>query len=590
LRRGARSTPPLSGTAPGRKPLRAARRITKNDKGHEPVLPREAPLPRNKNDTDHQMSRRIALGRRGVLAGGAAALTRIASPGGAARAASVVPDGKLILAWHTNIAARWLDPQQHDGTASPDNFLMALHDGLIKNFRDVRYDHPALAERFEFAEDARSATFMLRAGTKFHDGTPVTPADVKWSYEHYRGAWGEVLRERSQGVELVDDHTVRFHFKEPFLDFPILMGTSNVCGAGWVVPAKYYEQVGQAGFLQKPIGAGPYRLVSQQQGVKLEFEAFENYYRPVHIKQLTMVSVPEAATRVAMLERGEADIVYFIPGELIDRVKNNPKLRLAPVVSGNWWLEFPGFQNPANPFHDKRVREAVSLGVDRDAINDAECGGMGVVDGNWINNDVEYGIEWPKWEHDVAKAKKLLAEAGYPNGFTVDWVTPAPNYYSRGERIVSQLQGIGIRSRLQVMERGVFLKKLQGGMREWPGVQIIFNATRIGGTWSNWYDSMFRCGGFNSKDFFCVKDLDEQFQKYLASYDRTERKQLAEQIQQSILENYYFVPVFRHAFVNAYGPRLAAEKWQDVFPTNLTSGYAYPWEDLLLTETAAAEK
>ena len=86
------------------------------------------------------------------------------------RAATVVPQGKLTLAWHTNIAARWLDPQQHDGTASPDNFLMALHDGLIKNFRDELYDHPALAERFEFAEDAKSATFWLRAGTKFHDG------------------------------------------------------------------------------------------------------------------------------------------------------------------------------------------------------------------------------------------------------------------------------------------------------------------------------------------------------------------------------------------------------------------------------------
>ena len=132
------------------------------------------------------------------------------------------------------------------------------------------------------------------------------------------------------------------------------------------------------------------------------------------------------------------------------------------MVSGNWWLEFPGFQDPKNPFHDKRVRQAVSLAIDRDAINQAECDGMGVVDGNWINDDVEYGMEWPKWERNIAKAKQLMAEAGYPNGFNVDWVTPVPNYYSRGERIVSQLQAIGIRSRLQVMERGVFLKKHAG--------------------------------------------------------------------------------------------------------------------------------
>ena len=99
------------------------------------------------------------LGRRGILAAGAAALTGLASR---SSAAPVTPDGKLTLAWHTNIATRWLDPQQHDGTASPDNFLMASHDGLIKNFRDQRFDHLALAERYEFAEDAKSATFWLR--------------------------------------------------------------------------------------------------------------------------------------------------------------------------------------------------------------------------------------------------------------------------------------------------------------------------------------------------------------------------------------------------------------------------------------------
>src|SRR5215467_3601712 len=522
------------------------------------------------------------LTRRTVLRTAALATTVLTTPfvRGAA-AATVVPKGKMVLAWHTNIAARWLDPQQHDGTASPDNFIMALQDALIKNFREVHYDHPALAEGFDFAEDAKSATFRLRQGLKFHDGSPVKPEDVKWSYEHYRGAWGEVLHEKTQGIETIDDRTVRFHFKDPFLDFPILLGTSNVSGAGWVVPAKYYEQVGQEGYLKKPLGAGPYKLVSQQPGVRLDFEAFDDYYRPVHVKQFTMVSIPEAATRVAMIERGEADIVYFVPGELIDRVKSNPKLTLAPVVSGNWWLEFPGFQYPKSPFHDKRVRQAIRLAIDRDAINRAECDGMGVVDGNWINNDVEYGFEWPKWPRDVAKAKQLMAEAGYPNGFHVDWLTATPNYYSRGERIVSQLQAIGIRTKNQIMERGVFLKKMESGLSQWPGVQIILNVTRIGGTWSNWYEAFFKCGGFQSKDFFCVKELDDKFTSYLASHDVAERKKLAYEIQTTMLENYYVVPVFRHAFVNAYGPRIKAAKWQDVFPT-ITTGYAYPWEDIEL--------
>ena len=97
---------------------------------------------------------------------------------------------------------------------------------------------------------------------------------------------------------------------------------------------------------------------------------------------------------------------------------------LAPVLSGSLWLEFLGFQDPKSPFHDKRVRQAISLAIDREAINEAECGGMGKISGNWINNDVQYGLEWPEFELNLDKAKQLMKEAGHPNGFNVDWLTP----------------------------------------------------------------------------------------------------------------------------------------------------------------------
>src|SRR5882724_10750147 len=297
-----------------------------------------------------------------ALVGGAVA---VAAAIAAADSAKVVPKGKMTLAWHVNIATRWLDPQEHDGTATTDNFTTAIHDALIKNQGTVLYDHPALAERFAVAADAKSATFTLRKGVKFHNGEPVTPQDVKFSYENYRGAKSDVFKKRTERVEIVDDRTIRLAFKEPFLDFAILFGTANVAGAGWVVPEKYYKQVGADGFKQKPIGAGPYKLVRHEPGVRIEMEAFDGYYRPVHVKQLVMISVPEAATRVAMLERGEADIIYFVPGELINKVGKLPGVTLAPVLSGSFWLEFPGFQDPKNPFRDKRVREAVSLAIDR---------------------------------------------------------------------------------------------------------------------------------------------------------------------------------------------------------------------------------
>src|ERR671921_439257 len=160
------------------------------------------------------------LTRRALLQSAALAASGVAAPfvsRPAAAEGKTAPAGKMTLAWHTNIASRWLDPQQHDGTASRDNFLFAIHDSLIKNFRDKKYDHLALAEHFEFPDDARSATFRLRPGLKFHDGSPVTTDDVKWSYENYRGASAEALHEKTKNIRLLDERTMRFEFGEQFL-------------------------------------------------------------------------------------------------------------------------------------------------------------------------------------------------------------------------------------------------------------------------------------------------------------------------------------------------------------------------------------
>src|SRR5438046_6800464 len=195
-----------------------------------------------------------------------ATVAPFASPAGAAA------KGKLTLAWHAGFASRWLDPQEHDGTATPDNFFTALHDALIKNQGTALYDHPALAEKFAIAPDAKSATFTLRKGLKFHNGEPVTPQDVKFSYENYRGAKADVFKKKTERVEIVDDRTIRFHFKEPYLDYAILFGTANVAAPGSVVPEKYYKQVGADGFKQKPVGAGHYKPVRHEPGATVGVE------------------------------------------------------------------------------------------------------------------------------------------------------------------------------------------------------------------------------------------------------------------------------------------------------------------------------
>jgi peptide/nickel transport system substrate-binding protein len=512
-----------------------------------------------------------------LLRGGWRRATALVQAATASDVPKIVPSGKLVLAWHTGISSLWLDPQDQPAMLTPTNFLYALHDAVAKNYRSELAE-PALAERYDIAPDFKSATFVLRKGLKFHHGEPVTPADVQYTYEHYRGAQASVLKDRTERIETVDDRTVRFHFKEPFLDFKVLYGTS-ASGAAWIVPAKYYEQVGADAFKQKPIGAGPYRLVRQDPGIRLEFEAFADYYRPVHVKQLIMVSVPEAATRIAMFERGEADIMYLVPGELIDTVKAIPGVRLAPTLAAPWWLEFPGFEEAKNPFHDARVREAISFALDRRALSQAETGGFSPALGNWIPEDWPGAIKWPAFEYDPQRAKRLLAEAGHPNGFDVDWLTPLPPYFSLGERIVGQLLQVGIRTRLQTIERGTFFQKLQGGREEFPGVQIILNISGTPGDWAGRYRAYFKCHGFASRT--CVPELDATFERYETSADQAERTKLAEEMQRTILEGYYFVPVYRHTFINAIGPKVVAKQWEEVFPT-VQSVYAYPWEDIQL--------
>src|SRR5262249_35230501 len=128
----------------------------------------------------------------------AAAVASFSSPAGASAS------GQLALAWHAGFPSRWLDPQEHDGTATPDNFFTAIHDALIKNQGTELYNPLALAEHFQVANDAKSATFTLRKGLKFHNGDPDTPQDVNFNYENYRGAKADVFKKKTERVEIVD--------------------------------------------------------------------------------------------------------------------------------------------------------------------------------------------------------------------------------------------------------------------------------------------------------------------------------------------------------------------------------------------------
>ena len=256
----------------------------------------------------------ISLGRstHGFSRRSLLALSALIASGQRAANANNAPQGQLTWAVHVSLAPTWFDPAETPGMITPFLLMYALHDAMVKPMPG-NANEPCLADGCKMAPDGLSNEFSVRPGAKFHNGEPVTAEDVKFSFERYRGTSAALMKERVAAVETPDERRVRFVLKKPWPDF--LTFYSSATGAGWIVPKKYVQQVGEEGYKKAPIGAGPYRFVSFTPGVELVLEAFDAYWRKVPaVKRLGFKGVPEEATRLAALKRGEVDFAYSIRG------------------------------------------------------------------------------------------------------------------------------------------------------------------------------------------------------------------------------------------------------------------------------------
>src|SRR5712691_1498053 len=237
------------------------------------------------------------------------AASQVSAQTSAPEGRTVAPEGKITFAVTITLAPTWFDPAETPGVITPFLTLYALHDALVKPMPGNPFA-PSLAESWTAAKDGLTYEFTLRKGVKFHNGDPVTPEDVKFSFERYKGGGATTLKARVAAVEIVDPQRVRFRMKQPWPDFMTFYATPAT-GAGWIVPKKYLERVGDDGFKKAPIGAGPYRFVSFNPGIELVVEAYEGYWRKTPaVKRLVFRSVPDESTRMVTVKRGETDIAY----------------------------------------------------------------------------------------------------------------------------------------------------------------------------------------------------------------------------------------------------------------------------------------
>ncbi|HTO12107.1 MAG TPA: ABC transporter substrate-binding protein, partial [Candidatus Binatia bacterium] len=314
-----------------------------------------------------------------VVFGAALGLLALAAP-----LSTHAAEGELRWGLHVTLAPKWLDPAETEAFNTPYMIMHAVHDALVKPM-PAGMTTPSLAESWKESPDHLTYTFTLRKNVTFHDGSPVTPEDVKFSWDRYKGASATLLKEKVKDVQVLGASQIRFLLKEPWPDFMLFYGTT-ASGAGWVVPKHYVEKVGDDGFKKAPIGAGPYKVVAFTQGQEIVLEAFDGYWRKSpSVKRLVMRTMTEETTRAAALKRGEVDIVYLLTGPVAEEIRKTPGFRLeAPLLSGAFWLDLPDQWDPKSPWHDKRVRLAANHAVDRQAVNQAETLGLSRLTGSIV--------------------------------------------------------------------------------------------------------------------------------------------------------------------------------------------------------------
>jgi len=482
------------------------------------------------------------------------------------------PEGQLTIAFDASIAPTFLDPAETSGIATPFAFLYAMHDALIKPLPGNNMA-PCLAESWQESPDGLVVEFKLREGLKFHNGDPFTAEDVKFSFHRYRGTSARQLHERVKAVEVVDPHRVRFVLHAPWPDFLAFYATPAT-GAAWIVPRKYIEKVGEDGFKRQPVGLGPYRFVRMSPGVELVLEANEQYWRKKpSVKRIVFKGVPDRTTRLAMLKAGDADIGYLMVGVEGATIKADPKLRLVRVIpSAVWWLEFPEQWNPKSPWRDRRVRLAANLAVDKHAINDAERLGFSRLTGSIIPSVMEFALRIDPFPHDPAHARRLLTDAGYPNGFDAGDLTPLPPFTTMGEAVANDLAAVGIRSRVRIMERATYMeawraKKLQG---------VLVTVSAAPGNAASRLEAFvvstgpYAYGGY--------PDIDDLFRQQAQERDRKKREAMLHEIQRLMHERVMHGPIFEPATLHGVGPRVE----EPAVGLNPLLYFTAPYEDIRL--------
>lgn len=459
-------------------------------------------------------------------------------------------------------------------STSRDGVVMTRHlfDTLIwRNPETFEYE-PLLAQGWRRI-DERTWEFDLREGVVFHDGSPLTAEDVAFTLNHWAnpeaGARSQASVSWIESVEATDDLTVRIVSKEPFpaaLEF--------VAGSLPIYPSDYFEEVGQEAFNREPVGTGPYRLANVD-GATYTLEAFDDYFEgggkgTPAIGTITVRTIPDTATRIAELLAGGIDWTWNVPSDQVEQIDGFPgktaelgsTMRIAMLA-----LDAAGRTGEDNPLTDVRVRRAINHAIDRETIVDNLVGG----DGEVINvpcYPMQFGCDESAavvYGFDPEKARALLEEAGYGDGFTVGMTSYRDR--ARAEAVQAYLAAVGITADLEMLQaRASFSGWREGTTPIWYGDWGSFSIADASASLGNFFDGSSNDGARDEQVMALVAEAN-------ATVDEEQRRQNYAEAIRRITEQAYWVPMHTITMGYAYDERLNFTPHVDEIPRFFMSSW-----------------
>jgi len=399
------------------------------------------------------------------------------------------PSGQLRISEVSDIIT--VDPKFLKGRQT-QNVVRLMFDSLYHRDDDMQII-PWLATSLENPDDL-TWRFHLREGVKFHNGNDFKANDVKFSIERLMeedSVWNTA--NFVDRVEVVDDFTVDIITQDPFAAFMTRLVLWHM------TDEEYFNEVGEEGFLESPVGTGPYKFVEWVKDERVVLEANEDYWGGApNIETIIFTPIPENATRIAALEAGDVDIISEVPPEYIDQPGEGVEIATVPGTRAF----YIGMNVNVEPFDDIRVRQAMNYAVDVDSIIEFVLNGLArPIDNPLLPEAFGYSAT-PVYHYDPEKAMSLLAEAGYPDGFEMELDTH-PALKEISEAVAGQLSAVGIDATVNVMERPALVAKYEpGGSQAWT---------------TSWGNSEADADGILSKQFYS-----KRYGCDLVTYDYTD--------------------------------------------------------------------